>query len=148
MAYTRLCGGRLFIYHPLELVIVKIDYIAIVINVPVLILIVFPFLLTAELRKCFFLLDAANAAEEMPCRLGMKLVLGERRFSGKEPELALVHLDHERVLAPADRTITHGEFWEVGLDLEPNGAAMATSLVALIRATTHDVESPMWGRCA
>ena len=38
MAYTRLCGGRLFIYHPLELVIVKIDYIAIVINVPVLIL--------------------------------------------------------------------------------------------------------------
>ena len=31
--------------------------IAIVINVPVLILIVFPFLLTAELRKCFLLLD-------------------------------------------------------------------------------------------
>ena len=49
MAYTRLCGGRLFIYHPLELVIVKIDYIAIVINVPVLILIVFPFLLTCLL---------------------------------------------------------------------------------------------------
>ena len=106
----------------------------------------------AEVVGCHTLsmkrVDAANAAEEMPCRLGMKLVLGERRFSGKEPELALVHLDHERVLAPADRTITHGEFWEVGLDLELNGAAMATSLVALIRATTHDVESPMWGRCA
>ena len=62
MAYTRLCGGRLFIYHPLELVVVNINYIAIVVNVPVLILIVFPFLLAAELRKCFLLLYAANVA--------------------------------------------------------------------------------------
>ena len=62
MANARLCGGRLFIYHPLELVVVNINYIAIVVNVPVLILIVFPFLLAAELRKCFLLLYAANVA--------------------------------------------------------------------------------------
>ena len=82
MAYTRLCCGRFFIYHPLELVIVKIDYIAIIINVPVLILIVFPFLLTAELRKCFLLLYAANAAGSAcftlrcDCRLNESFPLG------------------------------------------------------------------------
>ena len=73
--------------------------------------------------------DAANAAEEMPCRLGMKLVLGERRFSGKEPELALVHLDHQRVLAPADGAVAHRQLRKIGVDLEPDGAAMAGTLV-------------------
>ena len=82
MAYTRLCCGRFFIHHPLELVIVSIDYIAIVVNVPVLILIVFPFLLTAELRKCFLLLDAANVAGSgrftlrCDCRLNESFPLG------------------------------------------------------------------------
>ena len=82
MAYTRLGGGRLFIYHPLELVVVSIDYIAIVINVPVLLLIVFPFLLTAKLRKCFLLLDAANVAGSVlftlrcDCRLNESFPLG------------------------------------------------------------------------
>lgn len=88
-------------------------------------------------------IDAADLAEEMPSCLGMELVLGQGLLAGQEPELALVNFNHEGVLPATDRTIAHGEFWKVRLDLEPNGTAVAAALVFLKRTTCHS-EEDLW----
>jgi len=85
-------------------------------------------------------IDAADLAEEVASCLGMELVLGEGLLTGQELELALVHLDHERVLPATDRTVAHGEFREVRLDLETYCAAVTTALVFLNQAGAHSVD--------
>ena len=46
--------------------------------------------------------DAADFAEKVRCRLGVKSILGERLVAGKKRKLALMDFQHERVLAKAD----------------------------------------------
>src|SRR5258706_1137532 len=47
-------------------------------------------------------IDAAHLAEEMPGGAGVEAVFGQRVFAGQQLETALVHLDHQRIPAPAD----------------------------------------------
>jgi len=81
--------------------------------------------------------DAADLAEEVPRCLGMELVLRERLLASQKLEFALVHFDHECVLLAADRTVAHGEFRKVCLDLEADRTAMTTAFVLMKRTTTH-----------
>ena len=60
-----------------------------------------------------------------------------RNSSPAAAEPALVHLDHQRVLAPADGAVAHGEFGEVRLDLEANRAAVTAAAVRLKLSGTH-----------
>ena len=86
--------------------------------------------------------DAANLAEEVTGGFGMELVLGERFFASQQFETTLVHLDHQGVLATANRAVASREFREIGLDLEPDRAAVAAAFVFLKRATTHRMNLP------
>ncbi len=82
-------------------------------------------------------IDAADLAEEVTRGAGVELVLSERLFTSEKPELALVYLDHERVLHLADRTVAHREFGEVSFDLETNCPAVARATVGLERTRWH-----------
>ena len=86
-------------------------------------------------------IDAAHLAEEVPSGLGVELILGQGRLAGEQFELALVNLDHECVLAPTDRAIAHGEFGEVGFDLETDRAAVATADIRFQWSSTHSIAS-------
>ena len=81
--------------------------------------------------------DTADLTEEVTGGLGVELVLGERLFAGQQFELALMNLDHQRILTTADRAVAHGEFRKVGFDLKSDSATVATACVFLGRATTH-----------
>ena len=81
--------------------------------------------------------DAADLAEEMAGGPGVEPVFAERLFAGKQGEPCFMHLDHECILPAADRAVTHRKFGKVGLDLEADGAAVATSKVFLHWTTTH-----------
>src|SRR5207248_283746 len=70
-------------------------------------------------------IDAARLAEEMACGHGVESVFGEGVFAGQEFEPIFMNLDHQRIPATADRAIAGGQFWEVTLNLEFNGTAMA-----------------------
>ena len=87
-------------------------------------------------------IDAADLAEIVRSRLGMKLVLGERLRASEQLEAALVNLDHECILLSADRTVTSREFREVSFDLESDRSAVAAALVLLQWTTTHSVQAP------
>src|SRR6476660_8480229 len=78
-------------------------------------------------------IDAARPAEEVARRLRMKPVLGERVGAGDQVESVLMHLDHQRVLAPADRAVARRQLREVRLDLEADGAAVTTAAQPLHR---------------
>jgi len=76
-------------------------------------------------------IDAAGLAEEMMCRLRMKLVFAERFGAGQQGEVAFVHLDHQRILHPAQRAIAGSQLREVGRDLKPDRAAVAAAGITL-----------------
>jgi len=82
-------------------------------------------------------IDAADLAEVVPRRPGVKAVLAELLSTGQQTELSLGDFDHERVLAFADGTVAHRQLREVRLDLEAHGAAMARTTVLLHGARTH-----------
>ena len=82
-------------------------------------------------------IDAANLAEEVASGLCVKLVLGERLFTSQQFETTLMHLDHQGVLATANRAVASREFREIGLDLKSDCATVAAALVFLKRATAH-----------
>ena len=84
--------------------------------------------------------DTANLTEEVTGCLGVELIFGERFFTHEQFELALVYLDHQRVLAAADGTVAHRKFGEVGLDLEADGSTMAAAFVLSNGATIHCAE--------
>lgn len=75
--------------------------------------------------------DTADPAKVVARCLGVELVLGESFLAGQKAELALVHLDHQCVLAPADRAVAHGQLGEVRLDLEAHSTTVARSNVLL-----------------
>src|SRR6188472_4078124 len=62
-------------------------------------------------------IDAACLAEIVTC--------GQRALARQQAKPVFVHLDHERILAPANRAVAGGELRDVGLDFEGYGAAMA-----------------------
>ena len=82
-------------------------------------------------------IDAARLAEEMACGHGVESVLGEGVFAGQEFEPIFMNLDHQRIPATADRAIAGGQFWEVTLNLEFNGTAMAAAAILLYGAICH-----------
>ena len=75
--------------------------------------------------------DAADLAEVVLRHPRVKLILGKRFLARQELKLTFMDLDHECVLAPTNRAITHGEFRKVSFDLEAHGTAMTTALVLL-----------------
>src|ERR1700686_2945274 len=81
--------------------------------------------------------DAARPAEEVASCHRVKSVLGEGVLTGERLEPGLVDFHHQRVLAATDRTVALGELGNIGLDLEANGAAMATAFVLAHRPTAH-----------
>ncbi|MDV7392046.1 hypothetical protein RZS08_11850, partial [Arthrospira platensis SPKY1] len=72
--------------------------------------------------------NTANLAEEVLSCLGVKLVLRERLLAREETKLALVHLDHERILLPANRTVARSQFRKVSLYLKADCATVTASL--------------------
>ena len=82
-------------------------------------------------------IDATDVAEKMCRGPGVEPVLGKGVLAGQQLELALVHLHHQRVLAPAYRAVAHREFRKVRRDFEAHGAAVAASFVCLHRAAAH-----------
>ena len=82
-------------------------------------------------------IDAANFTEEMPRSFCVKPVFGDRVSPGKKRELRFMHLDHERILAAANRAVAGGEFRKIGFDLEANGTAVTTASVSLKRSVSH-----------
>ena len=82
-------------------------------------------------------IDAARLAEVMNRGVGMKPVLTQGRIVAEQAEIALMDLDHQGVLAAADRAVTRRELGETGVDLEANGAAMTAACVSLARWTGH-----------
>lgn len=75
--------------------------------------------------------DTASFAEVVTSSLRVKLILGKRFLARQELKLTFMNLDHECVLAPTNRAITHGEFRKVSFDLEAHGTTMTTALVLL-----------------
>jgi len=75
-------------------------------------------------------IDAAGLAKKMMRRLCVKLILGERFGAGQQRETAFMHLDHQRILFAANRTVARRQFREVGVDFEADGAAVATAGIA------------------
>jgi len=71
--------------------------------------------------------DAAGPAEVMTGGLRVELVFGEFGFAGEELEPGLVHLDHQCVLAAADRTVALGQLGKVRLDLEADRATVTAA---------------------
>src|SRR5258707_673162 len=82
-------------------------------------------------------IDAANAAEIMLRRERMELIEPQRVVAAQQVEPAFVHFDHQRILAPADRTVARRELGEVGIDLEGDCAAVATAAICLDRPSAH-----------
>jgi hypothetical protein len=83
--------------------------------------------------------DAAGLAEVVPGSLRVELVLGEELVAREKLELAFVDLDHESILATADRAVAHGELRKVGFDLESDRSAMATADMRLQWTATHSL---------
>jgi hypothetical protein len=76
-------------------------------------------------------IDSASLAEIVPCRSGMKLILGQRSLAGNEAKRRLVDFHHQRVLASADRAVASREFREVGFDFEADRPTVARTRVRL-----------------
>src|SRR5689334_16359487 len=72
-------------------------------------------------------IDAADLAEEMSRRHRVEAILGQCIATRKKLELRFVHLDHQRVLAAADRAVAGRELREIAFDTEHDGAAMAAA---------------------
>ena len=87
-------------------------------------------------------INAADLTEEVTGGLGVELVLGERLFARQQLELALMHLDHQGILATADRAVAHCEFREIGFDLKSDSATVATAFVFLKRFDYPSAEAP------
>jgi hypothetical protein len=87
-------------------------------------------------------IDAADFAEVVASRLGMKLILGQEFRARQEPEFAFVNLDHQRVLSAANRAIAHGEFREISFDLELDRPAVAAAGVLLHWSRVHFLRAP------
>lgn len=93
-----------------------------------------------EVRRHAFAMEriyAARSTEVVAGRLRVKLVLDQAVASTQQPKPRFVNLDHERVLAAADRTIAGRQLGEVGLDLEVDGAAVAAARVSSNGSSTH-----------
>src|SRR3954464_705476 len=78
--------------------------------------------------------DAARLAEEVTRRMRMEAILGKRVLTGQKLEPRFVHLDHQRVLAPADRAVARGELGKIGLDAKRDRTAVAAPVVRAHRA--------------
>jgi hypothetical protein len=74
-------------------------------------------------------INAASPAKEVARGHGVKAVFAERVFASEQLELALVNLDHQRILAAANRAIAGRQLGKIGLDLEANQSAMTTAPV-------------------
>ena len=81
--------------------------------------------------------NAADLTEEVTGGLGVELVLSKRLFARQQLESTLMYLDHQCILAKADRAIAHCEFREIGFDLKSDRTTVATAFVFLKRATSH-----------
>ena len=86
-------------------------------------------------------INAANLAKKVPCSLGMELVLCEQFLASKQGEFALMDFDHQRIFLFADGAVTHGEFREIGFNLEAHTAAVAHALVGFDGTNVHLVNA-------
>ena len=82
-------------------------------------------------------IDAACLAEEMARGHCVESILGQRVFARKQAEPAFVHLDHQCVLAPTNRTVACRQLGEVCLDLESDRATMTTAAIPLHWTAVH-----------
>ena len=71
--------------------------------------------------------------------VGMKLVGGERPHVAEQAKRALMHLHHQRVLAPANRAVTGRQFGEIGIDFKSDRAAVAATGIGFAWTASHVV---------
>lgn len=71
--------------------------------------------------------DPTGFAKVVGRRVGVKLVGGDRRHVAEQAKRALMHLHHQRVLAPANRAVTGRQLGEIGIDFKPDRAAVAAT---------------------
>lgn len=82
-------------------------------------------------------IDAADLAEKVLCRVGVKLVERQRFLPCQQFKISLMHLHHQRVLAATDRTIASGEFGKVCGNSEHHRTAVTIAIEALSFSGVH-----------
>jgi poly-gamma-glutamate capsule biosynthesis protein CapA/YwtB (metallophosphatase superfamily) len=69
--------------------------------------------------------DAADLAEVVPGDLQVPLVERQVVLAGQDLQLGVMHLGHDRVPAPAQRTVAARRLMDFGGDAETHRAAVA-----------------------
>jgi hypothetical protein len=59
----------------------------------------------------------------------MKLILAQAVLTCNQGKLALMHFNHQRIFAPTNRTITHSQFWKIGLNFKLHRATMTAATI-------------------
>jgi hypothetical protein len=88
-------------------------------------------------------MDPTDFAKVVPRGMRVERVFRERFLTLQEFELALVHLNHQSILATAYGAIAHGQLRKVGLDFKPHCSAMATPYVFLQRPIPDHGTTPI-----
>jgi hypothetical protein len=90
-------------------------------------------------------INAADLTKEVARGHGVKAVFTQGVFASEQFELALVNLNHQRILAATNGAIARRQLRKIGLDLEANLSAMTTATVLLgsaIRHVSNSVKRP------
>jgi len=95
----------------------------------------------AEVHRCDALamewIDPAGAAEVVRRGVGVELVRGQSTVRTQEAERGFMDLDHQRILAPADRAVAGRQLREVRPNLKSDRSAVATAAVGCDWSRTH-----------
>ena len=79
-------------------------------------------------------INPADLAEEVAGGVGVELIFSQALRAGQQRELALMHFDHQRILAGTDRTIASRDFGEIRGDGKAHCAAVAGAGMAHLAA--------------